>query len=442
MKLIMPIPTKITGTDEYPAYPQTREQKLVEERIGELSIVLGERLGLTRRQFLRSASGMAAAFLAMNSVFGSIFSIDPLEAADPAFAEERAEKLKGQFIFDVQTHFVSEDYKGMGLLSLRRLASRWNPALRKEQGLEHIRYANFVKEVFRESDTKIALLSNAPADRPDRWFLSNDRAIRARKDFNEKAGAKRLFAHAVFTPGMPGWMEELERAIEALKPDSWKGYTVGAPSTISKYPWRLDDEKLLYPAYDKMEKAGIRHVCIHKGLLPSGYKSLRGSTWRYGGVDDVGKAAKDWPGLTFQIYHSGIRVGGLPPDEDVKSFEERGYIPWVSELAQIPEKYGVKNVYGELGSVFALSAVSNPRFSAGILGTLIKGMGADHVLWGTDSVWYGSPQWQIEAFRRMEIPMNLRKKFGFAPLGPADGEVKKMILGENAARLYGVRTSA
>jgi hypothetical protein len=337
---------------------------------------------------------------------------------------------------------VSEGYTGKDLLSLRRLASRWNPSLSGEkESLEKIRYANFVKEVLEESDTKIALLSNAPADDPDGWFLSNDRAIQAREELNKKSGSKRLFAHVVFTPGMPGWMEEVERSIETLKPDSWKGYTVGAPSTFSKYPWRLDDEKLVYPAYEKMQKAGIRYICIHKGLLPSGYESLKGSTWEYGNVDDVPKAAKDWPNLNFMIYHSGLRVGGLPPEGDVKSFEERGYIPWVSELAALPEKNGVTNVYAELGSVFALSAMSNPRFSSGILGILIRGLGPENVLWGTDSVWYGSPQWQIEAFRRMEIPEDLRKKFGFAPLGPADGNVKSTIFGLNAAKLYGVKAS-
>jgi hypothetical protein len=73
-----------------------------------------------------------------------------------------------------------------------------------------------------------------------------------------------------------------------------------------------------------------------------------------------------------------------------------------------------------------------------LLGTLIKGMGADHVLWGTDSVWYGSPQWQIEALRRIEIPEDLRSKHGFAALGAADGPIKNALLGYNAARLYGI----
>ncbi len=53
-----------------------------------------------------------------------------------------------------------------------------------------------------------------------------------------------------------------------------------------------------------------------------------------------------------------------------------------------------------------------------------------------DSVWYGSPQWQIEAFRRLEIPEDMQKKHGFAALGPADGAVKSAIFGTNAARFY------
>jgi predicted TIM-barrel fold metal-dependent hydrolase len=65
-------------------------------------------------------------------------------------------------------------------------------------------------------------------------------------------------------------------------------------------------------------------------------------------------------------------------------------------------------------------------------------MGADHVCWGTDSVWFGSPQWQIEAMRRFEIPAELRKRFGYPALGEADGKIKNMIFGENSARLYGI----
>ena len=395
---------------------------------------------MDRRSFLKSCCGMAAAFLAMNSVYGGIFSVGSAEAEDAGISEARRAGFKDQFIFDVQTHFVRSGSSFEGILALRSLAKRWNPDLKDEKTTpDKIRYDNYIRELFEESQTTLALLSSAPSDDPEKWFLRNDEIASARKTINEKTGSKRVFSHAVFTPGRPGWMEDLDRAISEYKPDSWKGYTIGTPFSESKWPWRLDDEKLVYPAYEKMQKAGIVNVCIHKGLLPSGYKEKFKSTWQYAGVDDLGKAAKDWPELNFMIYHSAIRQFGIPEEEDVRVFEEKGYIPWVSDLAQIPERFGVKNVYAELGSVFAITALSNPRYCTGILGTLIKGLGTDKVLWGTDSVFYGSPQWQIEALRRIEIPEDLRKKFGYEPLGPADGRVKNAILGKNAARIYRVK---
>jgi hypothetical protein len=71
-----------------------------------------------------------------------------------------------------------------------------------------------------------------------------------------------------------------------------------------------------------------------------------------------------------------------------------------------------------------------------MLGQLINGLGSDKILWGTDSVWYGSPQWQIEALRRLEMPEDLQEVHGFAPLGVADGAVKTAIFSGNAARMY------
>jgi hypothetical protein len=171
-------------------------------------------------------------------------------------------------------------------------------------------------------------------------------------------------------------------------------------------------------------------------LLPADYETKLPDAWRYATVDDVGKAAKDWPQMNFIIYHAALRAFLENTDADLAEFERTGYIRWTSDLAAIPEKYGVSNVYAEIGSSFATSAVTNPPFCAAFLGTLVKHMGADHIFWGSDSVWYGSPQWQIEALRRLEIPEDMQKKHGFAPLGPADGEVKNAILGFNGARHY------
>jgi predicted TIM-barrel fold metal-dependent hydrolase len=217
-----------------------------------------------------------------------------------------------------------------------------------------------------------------------------------------------------------------------------KGYTVGdnTHKETSRYPWRMDDDKMTYPGYEKFVKAGIKNVCVHKGLFPPSTETQFPKLRPYADVRDVAKAAKDWPQLNFVIYHSGYRHIGNDPAEAWAQFEKTGRIEWVSDLAEIPAKYGVTNVYADLGQLFAWSTVANPRLAAVLMGTLIKGLGTDHVVWGTDAVWTGSPQWQIEGLRRLEIPEDMQKKYSFRPLGPADGPVKTAIFGGNSARLY------
>jgi predicted TIM-barrel fold metal-dependent hydrolase len=97
------------------------------------------------------------------------------------------------------------------------------------------------------------------------------------------------------------------------------------------------------------------------------------------------------------------------------------------------------NIYMELGSTFGQLATTNPTACAHVLGQLVDAFGADHVLWGTDSIWYGTPQWQIEAFRRFEIPQDLVDAHGYRPL---TRQVKEQIFGLNAARLFGVDVAA
>ncbi|HUH83134.1 MAG TPA: amidohydrolase family protein [Stellaceae bacterium] len=436
-----PVPTQIVSNGEYVPLPQTRQQRQVEERIKEIAETQSRRLGIDRRQFLRSASGMAAAFLAMNEVFGPLFRVTEAEAAEPDVAAQRAKELSKQFIFDVQTHFVRDDFKGEGLLDLAKYAAEhWDPGIAKSAPMTLMRYKfnNYVKEVYVDSDTKIALLSGAPFDDKAWWFLSNDQMADARRMVNGIAKSNRMLAHSVITPKQDGWMAEVDRCIDVVKPDSWKGYTIGDPLNpkTTKYPWRLDDEKLMYPFYEKIAKAGSPIICIHKGLMPADYEKSAPESWIYATVDDVPKAAKDWPQISFVIYHSALRQFLESPDADLAEFEKSGSIKWASDLAAIPAKYGVSNVYADIGTSFANSAVTNPRFCAAFMGTLIKGLGYDHVFWGSDSVWYGSPQWQIEALRRLEIPEDMQKKYSFAALGPADGAVKSAIFGYNAARFY------
>ena len=451
-----PIPTQVVSSDEYFPPAQTKQQREVEARVKALGSELARKQGISRRAFFQTAAGMAAAFVAMNEVYGNIFNVTRVEAATPEMAEARAAALEDQFVFDGHTHFLRDDTRINTFVAMRQSVGDmgWNPKLKeKKQTIEDLKFNNYYKEMFLDSDTKVALISSAPSDIPRDWFLTNEMMAEAREKINRAAGSRRMLCHVIFTPGSPGWLDQLDQGL-ALKPDSAKGYTIGdnTHKELARYPWRMDDEKVTYRAYEKCVKAGIKNICVHKGLFPPSIEKQFPRLRPFVDVSDVGKAAKDWPQLNFLIFHSGYRhVGGsgrgsneiqIEAADGLAQIERTGRVEWVTDLADIPAKYNVNNVYGDLGQIFATTMVAQPRVAAYIVGALVKGLGADHVLWGTDALWTGSPQWQIEGLRRLEVPEDLQKKFGFQPLGPADGPVKTAIFSTNSARLYNYQAPA
>ena len=445
-----PIPTQVVSSDEYLPAPQSEKQREVEARLKDLGSLLANRHGMSRRKFFQTASGMAASYFVMNEVYGPLFSVARAETTNPERADARADALRSQLIFDAHTHFVRDDPAPAiadparigGFMWQRVLTAKtgWNKDLSgKPQTVEDLKFGNFLKEIYLDSDTKVALLTNAPSDDPKDWLLPQQAVFTARDRVNSEAGSKRLLAHFTITPGQPGWLEAVDHAIEVYKPDGWKAYTIGdfVIAHGGRFAYKLDDEKLMYPFYERAAKAGIRNVCVHKGLFPLFAEKALPHLAADAAVADVGKAAKDWPQLNFVIYHSGYRHLGGPPSEGVEEWEKTGRLSWLTDLAEIPEKYGVDNVYGDLGAIFAWNVIAQPVLAAAMMGTLVRGLGHEHIIWGTDSIWTGSPQWQIEGLRRLEIPEDMQKKHGFALLGPADGSIKSAILGENGVRLFG-----
>ena len=436
-----PLPVRMVSSEEYAPAGQTKKQREVQARLYARADETAPKLGMSRRRFFQTASGMAAGFAALNGAFGPMFEVAAAEASDLGLAQERSEALRDQFIMDMHTHFLRDDTRLTSFVRLREsvIQRGWNPQLSAsgEQTIEHLKFDNYFKEVYLDSDTKIALISSAPSDIPEDWFLTNQQMAEARQRVNEQAGTTRMLAHAIMRPGAPGWLDELDAALE-LRPDSVKGYTVGdnTHKETSAYPWRMDDETVMYPGYERMLAAGVTTVCVHKGLWGRATAERFPHLSPYADVRDVAKAARDWPQLNFVIYHAAYRLDD--PDWALAEFERTGRIEWVTDLAEIPEAHGVSNVHADLGQIFAQTLIAQPRMCAAIMGTLIRGLGHDKVCWGTDAVWTGSPQWQIEGLRRLEIPEDMQAAHGFAPLGAADGAVKSAIFGGNNAQLYGL----
>jgi hypothetical protein len=262
--------------------------------------------------------------------------------------------------------------------------------------------------------------------------------VETRKHVNDLAGgsgpsaSRRVLSHGLLRPnlGKPE-LEEMERQVKVLKIDAWKLYT-GAE--VGKNAWWLDDEQVAYPFWERTLKLGVRNVCVHKGL-PLGIFNEEHCKPR-----DLLKAARDWPRLNFIVYHSGFR-GFMPLRPNEPRAGDPQEIPWVSDVVRIcNENPDVRNIYFELGSTFGQTSAYAPEVCMHMLGQMLQvPHGEDRILWGTDSIWGGSPQSQIVRLRRLKINDALIEKYRYPQLTDA---VKAKIFGLNAARLFRVDPSA
>ncbi len=297
-----PIPTRIASNEEFIPPPQSPQQLALEERVKDLSDRNARRLGMDRRAFLRTPAGMATALVAMNQVFGDCFEVTAAEAEDPkAFAENWP---KDQFIFDIQTHHVDiakkwyETEEGKPVGNFFRLLRRGKNL---EDTLDQLNRVHYVKELFGDSDTVMAVISGVPSRNWDINPLPPDQMVATRKFVNDLAGSRRLLSHGLLRPNLgKKEFDEMERQVKELKIDAWKMYT-GAE--LGEKAWFLDDEKVAYPFWERTQKLGIKNLCVHKGL-PLGAFNEKACT-----PGDLEKAAKDWPDLNFIVYHSGYRGG-------------------------------------------------------------------------------------------------------------------------------------
>jgi len=431
----LPIPSRIASNEEFIPPPPTSKQEEYAARAYYLSDEAAKRLNMTRRDFLRTGSGMAAGLLALNQVFGECYAVEPAEVADPAAFEEKWPK--DQFIFDVQTHHVDVSRKWYDDTPNGRATLRFfqmlRPSLKVEESLDRLNRAHYVKEVFGDSDTVMAVISGVPSREWDKNPLPPDQMVATRKYVNDLAGSRRVLSHGLLRPNLgPKEFEEMERQVKELKIEAWKMYT-GAE--LGDKAWFMDDEKVAYPFWERTRKLGVKNLCVHKGL-PLGFFNEKACR-----PLDLEKAAKDWPDLNFIVYHSGYRgsgalAGGTGEKVVDPKTDDPQEIPWISDILRILKRNpGIKNIYFELGSTFGQLSAAQPETCLHMLGQMIQTAGADHIVWGTDSIWGGSPQSQIVRMRKLKMKPELMDKYKYADLTDA---VKDQILGLNAAKLFGI----
>jgi predicted TIM-barrel fold metal-dependent hydrolase len=374
--------------------------------------------------------GTAAGLLALNAEAGHEFYRVPREAA---LDEEAAAAALGgdQTVIDVQTHFVADRPECLPWhANIRALYQAVRPEWwRGMDGLAAYDLEQYLRCVFVESETALAVLTSAPGLGPDRML--HDRELTGTRELIDRLGGSgRLLNHAIVHPDVEGEIEALAEKSARLRPVGWKVYTLGQmgpEGARRKTGWFLDDEETGLPFLERVRASGVRRVCVHKGisnLVPTG--SPR----------DVGPAAAAFPDLDFLIYHSGYEVP-LPGTPLEGPYTEATAGDGTNRLVDSLSKAGIApgaNVWAELGSTWFCS-IRRPEQAAHVLGKLLLAVGEDRVLWGTDAIWYGPSQPAIDAFRAFQIPEEMREHFGYPQLTP---RIKAKILGENAARAYGL----
>ena len=393
--------------------------------------MLSRRLGLSRRGFLVSACGVASSLLAMNQAYaragrtGGWFDVPAEAALDRQLA---AAVVEGEeFIFDVQGHFVNPT----GAWT-RRLPPSATPLRQMPRAaacttggrlgyLECLGPEAFVKDVFLDSDTDLMVLSFVPSTRLGEPLTIAEAEATAQV-VERMAGMHRLYIHGRVNPNQPGDLEGMDELASRHRIAAWKTYTQWGPDGS---PGFFLDDPAGIAMIEKARALGVRNIAVHKGI-PFGRNSYEHST-----CADVGRVARRYPDVNFIIYHSGFVPGSPEGPHD----PARG--DGVDALVTSLQRHGVapgSNVYAELGSTWRF-VMRDPDSAAHTLGKLLKACGPGNVLWGTDSIWYGSPQDQIQAFRAFQIAPALRERHGYPEITPG---LRAAIFGLNALRIYPV----
>lgn len=363
-----------------------------------------KKLGLSRRNFLTSAMGSASTLLAFNNAYakagltGGFYDLNKESFLDQEIAS--AELLNKEFVFDVQGHFVGQN--GLGRVGLGDSDK-------------------FIKDIFMDSDTDMMVLSFIPSRRNNELLTMNE-ATATQSIVEKMEGSHRLLLHGRVNPNQPGDLESMDELVERWGISAFKTYTQWGPNGEGFFLHDAQGTRLI----ERARKTGVKNICIHKGL-PFSRKSYNHSLSL-----DVGIVAKRYPDVNFLIYHSGFitRQKEGPYDPNRK----QGVDSLIKSVLDnnIP-KGG--NVYAELGSTWRYLS-RDPDMAAHTIGKLLKYIGEDNILYGSDCIWYGSPQDQIQTFRKFQISKEFQEKYGYPDITDA---IRAKIFGLNAARVYGIQ---
>ena len=457
----VPLPLQRRSTEEYTPLPYSSFLRKVVARVRAESPERARRLSMSLPDYWSGRQGTAAALRAISEEAGGGFYNIPEEAAlDLAAADEA---LGGdQLVVDLQGHYIAERPPGIAgwdfdiLLGISDIvgADQFKDLgkLVRNQHKAGITLAEFLRLMYLESDTGVVVLTSAPGPEglDSSRMLTNPQLIGTREMIDRLAGTGRLINHCVVHPNIAGDIDKMDLWKDWCRPAGWKVYTQygsagEGPMHWDSPTWFLDDEASGIPFLDRVRTSGSPVVCAHKGLSGGSDPGWNGPA----SPRDIGPVAAAYPDITFIVYHSGYEPReGDPQLEYSTQLKSSMEGPYSEEVAHTGTNRLIKslkdakigpggNVYCELGTTWYL-IMAHPTEAAHVIGKLLSAVGEDNIVWGTDCIFYGSPQPLIDAFRAFQIPEEYCQRYGYPQLTPT---AKEKILGLNAARIYNMDTA-
>jgi len=444
---VLPLPPGPVANGEFVPSPLTARDAAVRRLITDEVDRQAARLGMDRRRFLLSAGGVAACLSAFSvascsgggrraagptttSRPGGTFTVPP--SVDVPACEDALAK-GGEFIFDVHTHHVMPDgpWRKDALSTVGLVEGMLPAGCTDADPLECVDRAAYLHDLFLSSDTTVAMLTDVPnsgpADAPVPFVDALGTEDAAAKVTG--GGAARVIVQNVIAPNvgpLGARLDDMSAAAASGKVAAFKVYTAWSPSA---HGWSLVDPAIGLPVVQHAHDLGVKVFVAHKGLPLVNFDPA------YNHPDDVVAVSRLFPDMQFVVFHAAWTPARREGPYDATA------AVGIDSLLSALDRHGVppgSNVWVDLGTVWR-QVLTDPDQAAHVLGKLLSRVGADRVLWGTDAVWYGSPQPQIMALRAFEITAVYQERFGYPAL--TDG-IKRQIFGLNAAGLFGVDPTA
>lgn len=434
------------------------------------------------------------------------------EACDLQFPNAQLNNLPGEFIFDVQSHHVDSagTWRATNPGFEVFFAALWPQAGgvapgngpdpywptqtpfrggREVDPIENLSRYHYLKELYLDSATNMTVLSAVPSDPMNNPLPVDQAGLTVATVRQLAGGTERCVMHAFVMPNrgsagttttvlgadpvfMQAEFEQMEQNIQLYWVQDgrkwlrgWKIYTAWGDVPYAS-GWFLDDaigDKFCERVADLGDQYGMpKNIAVHKGF------ALPAFDQRAASARDIGPAARRWHGrgVNFIVYHSGYdgeSMGPYPGDDNVnsadrsvnsfiKSLRENGwdatrFIPAGKQHGNVP------NVWAEIGSTWR-SVMGNANAGAHLIGKLIRYVGPKRICWGTDSLWFGSPQPEIVAFRSLQATQELKNLYNLPHWLEGDVDdptvqatdpsrtIRNAIFGRNAAVPYQVDPDA